>query len=152
MVRNVLSHRAAKQFSSLIQQFQMDIHNEWHNASYDCWRVKRPNGWVDGSGVETDVIVESGYGRLYPNGPGGPQSNEAVIFLESPYRFRTDVRAGFRSGYLLVIGVPGDPNAHGPMESFRLFRVDNVKPGNPDSVLMDVYLTELFNTPYPGGS
>lgn len=133
----VLNTRTAKFFTDTIQQFQQDIHNEWHTDAYTSWKVNRPAGWTDGGSVEAQQSLESGYGKLYANGKGGPQSGEMVIHLESPYRFRVLTTANISAGNLLVIN--GD----------RLFRVDVTKPEHEGDVLMDVYLTELFSTPKP---
>lgn len=131
----VLDHRSAQVFTATIQQFQRDIHREWHTDPYDCWQVNRDANWPDSTSVEGQALVESGYGRLYTNGVGGPQGSEMVIHIESPYRFRTVAESGIETGHLLVIGN-------------RRFRVDVVK-RRGDDVLMDVYLTELFSTPLP---
>lgn len=137
MVRTVLNKRTAKMFTETIQQFQRDVHREWHTDTYECWKVSRPEGWVDDEHVEADIILESGFGKLYANGKGGPQTGEMVIHLESPYRFRTLTTADIQSGNLMVIN------------GSRVFRVDITKPEHDGDVLMDVYLTELFNTPVP---
>ena len=109
----------------------------FHDDAYACWTVNRSAGWADNTAVEAQAAVETGYGKLYANGKGGPQSGEMVIHLESPYRFRALATANIVSGNLLVINTD------------RLFRVDIVKPEDTDDLLMDVYLTELFNTPIP---
>lgn len=133
----VLDTRTAQLFTSTIRQFQQDIHREWHTDAYDCWKVNRPAGWADGTGAEAQEKIESGAGKLYANGAGGPQSGDLVISIESPYRFRTLADAAIESGHLLVLN------------GQRLFRVDVAKRENVDDELMDVYLTELFSTPMP---
>lgn len=112
----------------------------FHDDTYDCWTVNRDAGWADSTAVEAQTIVESGTGKLYANGAGGPQSGEMVITVESPYRFRTLATAEIETGHLLVIN------------GTRLFRVDVAKREDVADELMDVYLTELFTTPMPEGS
>ena len=134
----MLDPRTARFFTGTIQQFQRDIHREWHGDTYDCWTVNRGIGWADNTAVEAVELVESGTCRLYPNGAGGPQSGEMVIHVESPYRVRTLATSSIDAGHLLVIN------------GARLFRVDVAKRGKTEDVLVDVYLTELFATPMPG--
>lgn len=110
--------------------------NDFMDA-YACWTVNRSSGWADGNGVEAQSILETGFGKIYANGAGGPQGGDMVVHLESPYRFRTHTTANIESGNLLVIN--GD----------RLFRVDVGKPEDAEDHLMDVYLTEMFSTPMP---
>lgn len=139
MVGRILDPATARMFTDSITQFQRDIHREWHRDAYACWTVNRSAGWADGAGVEAQELVETGTGKLYANGAGGPQSGEMVIHVESPYRFRTVATAQIETGNLLVLN--GD----------RLFRVDVAKREHVDDELMDVYLTELFSTPLPTG-
>ena len=108
--------------------------------TYTCWRVNRPAGWEDSTSVETQGLVESGVGRLRPNGAGGPITGEMVIAVESPYRLRTWADALIDTGHLLVVN------------GARLFRVDLPKRGGAGDPLMDVYVTELFKTPLPEGA
>lgn len=133
----VLTSRTAKFFNDTIHQFQRDIHREWHKDAYVCWAVNRGAGWVDGDTVETQSVVESGFGKLYANGKGGPQTGEMVIHLESPYRFRTVTSTYIESGNLLVLN--GE----------RFFRVDIGKPEDKDDELVDIYLTEMFTMQIP---
>lgn len=140
----ILDPVSAKMFTDSIQELQRNIHDEWHHDSYACWKVDRESGWPDGTQVETDKASGSGTGKLYANGSGGPQSSEMVVFVDSPYRFRTLVTAGIDIGDLMVIQVGDEPSG-----KKRLFRVDVTKPAGIDAVLMDVYLTELFSTPLP---
>lgn len=134
----VLDHRSAQAFTASIRQLQQDIHAEWHTDAYECWRVDRPAGWADSKAVEAQELIEAGTGRLYANGPGGPQGGEMVISIESPYRLRTLSDSLIDSGHLLVIGN-------------RRFRVDIAK-RRGDEPLMDAYLSELFSTPLPGSA
>lgn len=132
----VLDHRSATTFTRTIRQFQQDIHREWHTDQYECWRVNRGESWADSTAVEAQERVETGRGKLYTNGIGGPQGGDMVIHVESPYRLRTVSESGIETGHLLVIGD-------------RRFRVDVTKRADIDDRLMDVYLTELFSTPFP---
>ena len=142
----VLDTKTAKFFTDTIHQFQRDIHREWHDDAYDCWRVNRPAGWADSTAIEAQELIESGSGKLYANGGGGPQSGEIVISIESPYRFRTVSDSLISAGHLLVLsGVQPD-------KPTRLFRVDLAKRESVDDELMDVYLSELFSTPLPEGA
>ncbi len=140
----VLDTRTAQMFTRSMQQFQQDIHREWHEDAYDCWRVNRAAGWADSTSVEAQELIESGAGKLYANGQGGPQVGEGMIALDSPYRFRTEASCLIDTGHLLVLsGVQPD-------KPTRCFRVDVAKREDVNDVLMDVYLTELFTTPVPG--
>ena len=114
--------------------------------TYTAWEVNRPAGWSDGSTVEAKAQVETGVGRLIEQGAGGPQGGETVIHVESPYRFQTYafdpdtlIASGIATGNLLVVN------------GARLFRVDAIKRSDSDNPLMNVYVTELFSTPMPGG-
>lgn len=140
MVSRILDAATAREFTGAIRQFQQDIHEEWHRDTYTCWTVNRSAGWADSTSVEAQEKTSSGAGKLYASGVGGPQSGEMVVYLESPYRFRTLATAEIETGNLLVIN--GD----------RLFRVDIAKREHVDDQLMDVYLTELFTTPMPEGA
>lgn len=140
----VLDTQSAQMFTGTIRQFQQDIHREWHEDAYDCWRVNRGETWADSTSVEAQELIESGTGKLYANGEGGVSPGlvaEGVLALDSPYRFRTVADSSIGTGHLLVLsGVQPD-------KPTRLFRVDDVK--RTGSVLMDVYLTELVSTPLP---
>ena len=116
---------------------QQAVHDELHTDTYDCWTVNRPAGWADSTSVEAKAIVGSGTGKLRANGIGGPQAGEMVISIESPFVFRTESTDTIRPGNLLIVN------------GTRLFRVDNPKPEYGADLLMDVGVTELFQTPMP---
>lgn len=110
---------------------------EFHDDAYTVWKLNRASNWEDGTSVDGATSIESGTGKLYSNGAGRPQGVEGMIHLESPYRFRCLATAQIESGNLLVLN------------GARLFRVDIGKPEDVDDDLMDVFLSELFNTPMP---
>lgn len=136
MVRPLFSAATAAKLK-VVRERGFETIRLFHDDAYACWTVNRSAGWADSTSIEAQAIVESGLGKLYANGKGGPQSGEMVIHLESPYRFRTLTTANIHAGNLLVINED------------RLFRVDITKPEDTDDLLMDVYLTELFSTPKP---
>jgi hypothetical protein len=140
MVARLLNAADAAAFDAALQQLQRDIHDFRHPDAYQCWRVNRPAGWKDSTDVEAQALVESGTGRLKANGAGGPQTGEMVITIESPYRFTTLADAAIETGHLLVIN------------GQRLFRVDLPKRAGETDLLMQVYVTELFQTPMPEGA
>jgi hypothetical protein len=125
---------------------------------FDVWRVNRPAGWADSTSIEVQERIAHGRGKLLPNGTGGPAVGlvaEGVINLESPYRLRTlafdpatEVPVLIEPGHLLVVR---GQKVHGKrIHPARTFRVDEVKRGADDDIMLDVYLLELFTTPTPG--
>lgn len=134
----ILDAASAKVFRDSIHGLQQDIHLHLHRDQFCCWEVDRPHGWQDSTSIEGQRITCYGWGKLYPNGVGGPAGGDMVIHVESPYRFRAQAVDPIETGNLLVLN------------GSRLFRVDTTKVGEGESVLMDVYLTELFLTPMPG--
>lgn len=140
MVAPLLDAQSAAEFQAALHQLQADIHARLYTDAYQCWTVNRPAGWKDSTDVEAQALVESGTGRLKANGAGGPQTGEMVITIESPYRFTTLADAAIETGHLLVIN------------GQRLFRVDLPKRAGETDLLMQVYVTELFQTPMPGGA
>jgi hypothetical protein len=139
VVERLLDAADAALFKGSIRQLQEDFYAGLYEDAYTCWTVNRDAGWEDSDAVETQVQVETGIGKLRANGPGGPQGEEGIIHLASPYRLRTLTTSLIEPGHLLVIN--GD----------RKFRVDAAKREHAADYLMDVYLTELFATPMPGG-
>ncbi len=137
MVAPLLNARQVARLKVTRQRGFETVQRFWDDH-YECWTVNRPAGWEDGAGVESQKRIGGGAGKLYEQGAGGPQSGEQVIHIESPYRLRTMAVSLIDTGHLLVIN------------GARLFRVDVVKPESDDDPLMNVYLTELFNTPMPG--
>ncbi len=139
MVSSLLGARQVAQLKVTRQRGFQTVQQFWDDG-YACWTVNRPAGWSDGAGVESLALIEMAMGKLYEQGAGGPQSGEQVIHVESPYRLRTLATSLIDTGHLLVIN------------GARLFRVDLPKREGDDDVLMNVYLTELFNTPMPGAA
>lgn len=116
---------------------------------FEIWKPSRPaNQWDNGTSVETLALLTSNTGKLYANGPGGPMTNEDVVFVESAYRFRTytSVVEGFHA--------PGDgtPDVTGMflvVNRSRIFVIDNAKPEDDEDWLIDLYLTEMVGKPIP---
>ncbi len=137
MVRPLLSARQVARIKVTRQRGFETVQRFWEGP-FQFWTVNRPAGWEDGVGVETQGRIGGGIGKLYEQGAGGPQSGEQVIHIESPYRFRTESSHAIETGHMLVL------------DNGRRFRVDLPKREGDDDPLMNVYLTELFNTPMPG--
>lgn len=131
-----LNARQVARLKSLRQRGFTTV-RQFHDDTFQAWTVDRDPDWADTGDVEADRLVASGTGRLYEDGPGGPRSGENVIHVQSPYRFRTLADAPISAGMLLVVN------------GTRLFRVDDAKREDADDRLMNVYLTELVNTPMP---
>lgn len=157
MVTPFLDHRGQRQFKADLKRLKWTFY-QMAVDDFDCWRVNRPAGWADSTTVEVQERIAHGKGKLIPNGAGGPSAGlqtESVIFLESPYRFRTlafdptsDMPVLIEPGHLLVLR---GQKVHGKrIHPARTFRVDVVKRGADDDLMMDVYLSELFTTPTPG--
>lgn len=113
----------------------------FHDDSYAVWIRVRPDGagasWDDGTTGERWEQNGAGTGKLYENGAGGPTTGEDVIYVESPYRFRTLTSAAFDTTMHLVIN------------GQRLFRVDAFKVEDIDDRLANAYLSELLDHPLP---
>ncbi len=138
MVTRLLDAASAAEFRASIAQLQRDFADFIYTGPFQFWTVNRPAGWEDGVGIETQGRIGAGTGKLYEQGAGGPQTGEQVIHIESPYRFRTEASHAIETGHMLVL------------DTGRRFRVDLPKREGDDDLLMNVYLTELFNTPMPG--
>ena len=124
----------------MVPIIQQAVHDELHTDTYACYATNRGAAWEDGTDVETTALVETGTGKLYAHGAGGPQAGDTVIHVESPYRFRTTADSAIDTGHLLVVN------------GARLFRVDVPKREADADLLMDVYVTELVATPMPEGA
>ena len=110
----------------------------FHDDIYVAWRLDRPaNTWDTGTEEERWSVLEEGTGKLYANGGSSDQSDGEVIFLLSPYRFRTLATTTIAAGDRLVIN------------GTRVFLVDDVKREDIDDRLADVYLQERATDEIP---
>jgi hypothetical protein len=157
MVAPFIDQRTRRLFTDSMRRLAWTFHL-MATDEFDCWRVNRGPGWADNTSVEAQERIAHGVGKLLPNSAGGMAPGlviEGVLAIESPYRLRalsfdpvTQEPTLIREGHLLAI--TGHSTNDRPETGYRLFRVDMVKRGSDDALMMDVYLTELFNVPVPG--
>jgi len=138
--RPFLSEASATRINRVRQRGAVTAVLFWPDT-YEEWVQHRPetNGasWDTATAGEAWTARGTGTGKLFENGAGGPTTTGDVIYVESPYRFRTHASAGFDSTTFLVIN------------GTRLFRVDAFKVEDQNDLLANAYLSELIDTPLP---
>jgi quercetin dioxygenase-like cupin family protein len=92
-----------------------------------------------------------GKGELIEAGSGGPQLGEAVIHVESPYRFQTVASAFETVPRIAGHSEPDVTHCVMVINGTRLFQIDALKVESAHDLIVNVYLSERFDDPLPQG-
>lgn len=156
MVGRFIDAATGRVFRDAIKTLQEDTHRELHTDRYVLWTVTRPRGihaggpssW-EGGAREVWTVIGEGTCALRGQGPGGPQVNEAIVNLQSPFEVR-----------MLADAFDGLPRKEGSSEpdtaqtwlvinETRLFAVQSFKRESERDELASAFVTEVFDRPLP---